>query len=271
MRAAVIGFGHMGGWLARVLAPEHEVAVIDPARDSASLPPGMRLLAGAEELPAFRPQLAVNAVPLHMTVPVFRQIVPFLPAETILVDLCSVKAAAADFYRACGRPFVSLHPMFGPRFTDLLHLAQENLIVIHESQPAAAQMFLDLFRRLGLAIHHRTFAEHDAMMALSLSLPFVLSLLFAENLPPAVVPGTTFRRHLETARGVLQEDASLLAEILGNPHTVPLLEDLQEQVQRLQSMLTDRDTSTLLRHLESLPPLLPSGVEKPVNATPFPS
>ena len=44
------------------------------------------------------------------------------------------------------------------------------------------------------------------MIAYSLTLPFASTMVFAACMNNTAVPGTTFRKHLEIAKGLLQED-----------------------------------------------------------------
>ena len=58
-------------------------------------------------------------------------------------------------------------------------------------------------------------------------------------------PGTTFRKHLDLARGVLSEDDYLLSEILFNPYTVGQVEKIRNQLGRLLEILGERNFEEL--------------------------
>ncbi len=79
--------------------------------------------------------------------------------------------------------------------------------------------FKDLYQKLGLSLHEYTFDEHDQTVAYSLSIPFVSTFAFAAVMKHQDAPGTTFKRHMQIAKGVLNEDDYLLQEILFNPYT----------------------------------------------------
>jgi prephenate dehydrogenase len=64
-----------------------------------------------------------------------------------------------------------------------------------------------------------SFREHDETIAYSLSVPFASTLVFASVMKHQKAPGTTFKRHMDIARGLLSEDDFLLTEILFNPFT----------------------------------------------------
>ncbi|NIR17329.1 MAG: prephenate dehydrogenase/arogenate dehydrogenase family protein, partial [Desulfobacterales bacterium] len=68
-------------------------------------------------------------------------------------------------------------------------------------------------------VYEYTFEEHDKTIAYSLSVPFASSMVFAACMKKQEAPGTTFRKHLDIAKGLLSEDDHLLAEVMFNPNT----------------------------------------------------
>jgi prephenate dehydrogenase len=241
MNIAILGAGKMGAWLARELAPDNIVAVhdLDPAK--AGTVRGVAWLSSLAELAEVRPDMLLNAVSLPETVHAFQSAAPRLAEDCLLADVASIKADLPAFYAGCGRRFVSVHPMFGPTFADLGSLKDENAVVIAESDEDGARFFRSLFARLGVKVFEYTFAEHDRMMAYSLTAPFVASLVFATGLDATAVPGTTFARHLKIARGVLAEDDHLLAEILFNSHSLLQLEKVTANLEYFKHVIAARD------------------------------
>ena len=65
-------------------------------------------------------------------------------------------------------------------------------------------------------------------------------------------PGTTFKRHLAIARGLLGEDDYLLTEILLNPHTPHQLDLIIEHLSELRRLIKLRDDAGLLRFINSV-------------------
>jgi prephenate dehydrogenase len=244
MRIAILGAGRMGSWLARALSAEHEIAVFDSdsARmESGGSAPGIKRLGRLEELGGFAPKMLINAVSLQNTIEAFRSAVPFLPEDCIICDVASVKGDIPAYYKGCGFRFASVHPMFGPTFADMAALKDENAVIIRESDPEGAAFFRELFGKLGLRIFDYTFAEHDRMMAYSLTTPFTASLVFAACMESAAVPGTTFAKHRALARGLLSEDDHLLAEILFNGYSLPQLEKITARLEFLKHIIKARD------------------------------
>lgn len=242
MKIAMVGLGHMGAWLAGEFLGDHDVAGmdIDPGRVDAV--PGINALVGLDALVDFGPELVINAVPLRDTVSVFRDLIAVLPETTVIGDVASIKGTLSDFYRESGHPFVSVHPMFGPTFANIGALSEESAVIIRESDPKAAALFRNFFIARDLNLFEYSFDEHDRMMAYSLTLPFVSTMVFGACMDDQAVPGTTFRRHRDIAKGLLSENDYLLAEILFNPHSMVQLEKVTNRLEFLKHVIKGRDS-----------------------------
>ncbi len=242
----------MGSFFTDVLSFDHECAVyeIDARR--------MRFLYNTQrfttldEIRDFKPELVINAVTLKYTTAVFEQVIPCLPKDCIISDISSVKTGLKDFYEQTGMRYVSTHPMFGPTFANLGALSSENAIVITEGDYMGRIFFLDLYRRLGLHVHEYSFDEHDEAMAYSLSVPFVSTFVFSAVMKHQDAPGTTFKRHLKIAKGVLSEDDTLLREILFNPRTKTHVEGIRSELKDLIQIIDNRDEEALNAYLTKI-------------------
>ena len=136
-----------------------------------------------------------------------------------------------------------------PTFANLGSLNHENAIVINEGDYMGRIFFRDLYSRLGLHVCEYSFEEHDETMAYSLSIPFVSTFTFAAVMKHQDAPGTTFKRHLKIAQGVLSEDDCLLREILFNPRTKSHVERIREELKNLIHIIDERDEEGLNRYL----------------------
>lgn len=241
MRSAIIGAGGMGRWFARAFHRLGEVAVHDIRPARMRILGGVRRMAGLSELRDFRPDFLLNAVDIRSTVKVFRTVVPFLPAGCILADIASIKEGLCPFYRESNFPFVSFHPMFGPRTGFSGRLQRENVVIISESHPRGRDIIRRLFAPWGVKITELPFGQHDTEMAASLSLPFIASFVFAACQEKDTVPGTTHGRHHQLAYRLLGEDDHLLSEILFNPHSLRQLDRIGSRLQLLKHIIRERD------------------------------
>ena len=82
-------------------------------------------------------------------------------------------------------------------------------------------------------------------MAYSLSIPFVSTFVFSAVMKHQDAPGTTFKRHLRIARGVLGEDDCLLREILFNPYTVGQVRKIGSEMETLARLIEQKDEEGL--------------------------
>jgi prephenate dehydrogenase len=89
-------------------------------------------------------------------------------------------------------------------------------------------------------------------VAYSLGIPFASTLVFAATMKHQDAPGTTFKRHLKTARGLLSEDDYLLTEILFNPRTPNQIGNIQEELSKLQKIIEKKDSAAMKDYLSGI-------------------
>ena len=252
MKILVIGAGKMGSFFIDLLSFDHEVAVFERDPKRMRFTYNCQRVTSYDEIREFRPELAINAVTLKYTIPVFRQVIPYLPKECIISDIASVKTDLREFYQSCGMRYVSSHPMFGPTFANLHQLSEENAIIISEGDYMGRIFFRDLYQRLGLNIYEYTFEEHDRTVAYSLSIPFVSTFVFAAVMKHQDAPGTTFKRHMNIAKGVLGEDDFLLQEILFNPYTHDQVSQIRTELKQLLDIIDCKDAEGMKAYLTKI-------------------
>lgn len=246
MKILILGAGKMGSFFTDLLSFDHEVGVYDPdAKRMRFIYNAQRFTDPATEIPAFAPEMVINAATVRYTIPAFEGVLPYLPKNCILSDIASVKTGLPDFYANARHPFVSTHPMFGPTFASLSNLADENAIVIKEGDHLGRVFFLDLYRRLHLHIEEYTFEEHDLTAAYCLTIPFASTLAFGSIMKHQNAPGTTFKRHMAIARGLMSEDDFLISEILFNPHSDRQLGLIVEHLEELRDIIRRRDSAAM--------------------------
>ena len=239
----------MGSFFLDLLSFEHETAVYEKNHERLRFTFNTLRFTSMDEVEAFKPELVINAVTVKNTITAFEEVIPHLPEDCIISDIASVKTGLKDFYTQCGSRYVSTHPMFGPTFANLNQLSQENAIIISEGDYMGRIFFKDLYSRLGLSIYEYTFEEHDKTVAYSLSIPFVSTFVFAAVMKHQDAPGTTFKRHLDTAKGVMGEDDYLLQEILFNPYTSGQVERIRTELKDLLDIIERKDEAGMKAYL----------------------
>ncbi len=252
MKILILGAGKMGSFFCDLLSFDHEVAIHDPNPEHLKYTFNVQRFMKPEEAVDFQPDLVINAATVKYTIEAFERILPYIPKTTILSDIASVKTGLPEFYAEKGYRFVSTHPMFGPTFASLSNLANENAIIIKEGDDEGREFFRSLYKKLRLHIEDYTFAEHDETIAYSLSIPFTSTLVFGSVMKHQDAPGTTFKRHMAIAHGLMNEDDFLLTEILFNPHTSSQLDRIQENLSELKAIVDRRDSIAMKAFLDKV-------------------
>lgn len=252
MKILILGAGKMGTFFCDLLSADHSVAVYDPNPEALRFTYGVERFSNLDEIDAFAPEMVINAATVRYTIDAFNHVLPHLPAKCILSDIASVKTGLPEFYATCGHPFASSHPMFGPTFASLSNLSNENAIIISEGDHLGRIFFRDLYQRLGLNVVEYTFEQHDLTIAYSLSIPFASTLVFASIMKHQDAPGTTFKRHMAIAHGLMSEDDYLLSEILFNPNTSRQLDNILTQLRQLKEIVDNRDSAAMKSYLATI-------------------
>ena len=252
MKILILGAGKMGSFFIDLLSFDHEVAVFEKDPKRMRFTYNCQRFTTLEEIREFQPELVINAVTLKYTIEVFKQVIPYLPEECIISDIASVKTDLKEFYEQTGRRYVSTHPMFGPTFANLQQLSEENAIIISEGDYMGRIFFKDLYSKLGLNIYEYSFGEHDKTVAYSLSIPFVSTFVFAAVMKHQDAPGTTFKRHMRIAKGVLNEDDYLLQEILFNPYTHDQVAQIRTELKELLEIIDEKDAKGMKAYLTKI-------------------
>lgn len=249
MRILILGAGKMGSFFSDILSFDHELAIYDNNPQNLRFIYNTVRMSDPAEIREFDPELVINAVTVKYTIEAFKTILPYINKKSIISDIASVKTGLKEFYAASGQPFASSHPMFGPTFADLRNLSTQSAIIISESSPEGKNFFRDLYNKLNLRVFEYTFEEHDETIAYSLSIPFASTLVFTSVMKHQEAPGTTFKRHMDIAKGLLSEDDYLLTEILFNPYTPEQIQAIRRELKHLLDIVEKKDSKEMQKFL----------------------
>ncbi|MBR2253772.1 MAG: prephenate dehydrogenase [Prevotella sp.] len=252
MKILILGAGKMGSFFIDLLSFDHEVGVYEKDPKRMRFTYNCQRFTALDEIREFSPELCINAATVKYTIPAFNEVMDYLPKNCILSDIASVKTGLKEFYESTGRRYVSTHPMFGPTFANLNQLSEENAIIISEGDYMGRCFFKDLYSKLDLNIYEYTFEEHDKTVAYSLSIPFVSTFVFSAVMKHQDAPGTTFKRHLRIAKGVLNEDDYLLQEVLFNPYTHDQDDQIRKELKELLEIIDNKDAKGMKAYLTKI-------------------
>lgn len=248
----ILGYGKMGQWFASQLLSDYHVKVVERYKIFHNEDSGVSFIERKQTIKEFAPDLVINAVNLRSTQSAFNRVMDYLPQNTILADITSIKGNMMEYYQKIGFRWVSTHPMFGPTFANMQNLQKENAIIIEESDKEGGQFFKSFYRSFGMAIHTLPFQRHDELMAESLSLPFLSTLVFSSNSTYNVMPGTTYKKHQEITRGLMSEDNHLLSEVLFNDNTLKQIEGMADTLKLYADIIRNKDADTLFSLLNKI-------------------
>jgi hypothetical protein len=65
-------------------------------------------------------------------------------------------------------------------------------------------------------------------------------------------PGTTFKRHMRIAKGVLNEDDYLLQEVLFNPYTSENVAQIRTELKELLEIIDNKDADGMKNYLKKI-------------------
>ena len=200
---------------------------------------------------AARCRVVIVAVPIAATGDVIRAAGPLLPADSLLMDMTSLKEAPIrEMLVATEAEVLGCHPLFGPSCPSL---AGQNIVLC----PARGDGWLGameaLFTKNGARVTIATPEEHDRMMALVQGLNHIETILMGLALRDSGVEASTFeafstpafrtkRAICEKVFGAPELYAGLLA---GNPYLPEIIERCERNISLLKGLVLSRDAEGL--------------------------
>lgn len=196
--------------------------------------------------------LVLLAVPIAITAAVIRQLPP-LPADCVLADITSVKAAplAAMLQQHCG-PVIGLHPMFGP---DISNIVKQVVVVCHGRAAEQYQWLLQQFRVWGAVLTEKQAQQHDDLMQLIQAMRHFSSLVYGVHLAEEhadlaqllELSSPIYRLELAMVGRLFAQNAELYADImLSSVAVTGLLQRYQHRFNQLSHLLAARDKAGLM-------------------------
>jgi prephenate dehydrogenase len=252
LKVTVIGgAGRMGRWLVDYFVRRgHEVTVSDIRYEEAK---AVAQSAGAKiarnRIEAVKDaEMVVLSTPIEITPNVIREISSEIQKSAALVEISSLKSQVfpvLEKIAANGVRTLSIHPLFGPGVTKA---AEEKIALVPVSDPSSEFRLAEMiFPNIELIVVD--VEEHDKAMALALSLPHFLNIVFSSVTGQEDINvlkklgGTTFALQLILSEGVMSEDPSFYASIqMDNKFTTQILERFLSNAETLKRHIAERDS-----------------------------
>jgi len=230
----IIGYGHFGQLLVSKLAPYFEVKVYSASGKVNQWSATLEEVAQCDYV--------VLSVPLTKHAEVCEQLKPYLPHDTVIVDVCSVKEESGIIikHHLPNQPLLSTHPLFGPE--SAADSLEGHIIVVcpDMSTDALLEPSTAFFERLGLRVIVMTSTEHDKHIALVQGLTFFIARVLKDfNLHESQLVTPSFKKLTALAELEQQHTKDLFVTIQkGNPHTEEIRQHFINRAQELQNFLS---------------------------------
>ena len=257
MKVTVIGgAGRMGRWLVNYFVKKgYNVTVSDIRYEEAKAvaqSTGARLVQNNIEA-VKDAEIIVLSTPIDVTPNVLKEISFEIQSSSAIVEISSLKSQVfpdLEKLAARGVRTLSLHPLFGPGVTKI---TGEKIALVPVSDPSAEfKLAKTIFPKAELIVVDAE--EHDKAMALALSLPHFVNIVFASVIGQEDINvlkklgGTTFALQLVISEGVLSEDPSLYASIqMDNKFTAKILDRFLSNAGTFKRYITEKNSRGFLQ------------------------
>ena len=232
MRVAIIGAGGgMGKWLSRHLAGlGFDVYGFYKHRDDSDI--------------LTKADLVIVSVPIGATSKVIKSSVKHMRKGATLMEIASLKSNTYEAMveaSSMGYNAICVHPMFGPSTTDL----EEKTVVLIPVMDVESEVKQTREIYPGESIEILDLDQHDRLMSVILSLPYLINLALARTLNDEdlimlrKLSGTTFSLQYMLTQSVTAENTSLISSLINDNR---FLKDLAEKyIESLNYVMRKKD------------------------------
>ena len=241
----LIGYGHFGAFLQ--LLAEHHLPQLQLKIHSRRREPDGALFFSLEETAAC--DAVILAVAISEYAAVLERIGPHLGAGSILVDVATVKKYTSDLVRSAAgnRPFISMHPMFGPesyakREGDLRGL---RIVITDSTLESEAQHALkNRLTETGFSLVEKSAEAHDRDLAETLFLTHYIGQVVARGGFERTDIDTVSFGYLMDAVDSVRHDTKLFDDVWKyNPYCRRVVDRFDASEKQIRKMLLDDESA----------------------------
>lgn len=248
--AIIGGAGRMGRWLTHhFISFGNEVTISDVKSDeAASFAKSVGARFVKENIACVDDaDLTVVSTPIPVIPQVLREFSFNLKKNSIIAEISSLKSQIIPVLMEMADRNVkplSIHPLFGP---GAKRLEEEKVALIPLVSPSSE---VDLVKKIfpGVEVIVVDAEEHDRAMALTLSLPHFINIIFASTISEEdlnvlkKLGGTTFTLQLTLSESVMNEEPGLYASIqMNNEYTTQYLDKFLSKCEMIKECVAKRD------------------------------
>jgi prephenate dehydrogenase len=250
------GTGGIGRWFARFFSEEGYPVLVSGRREGPSLPE----MAG-------KCRVVIVGVPIGVTCEVIRKVGPLMKADSLLMDLTSLKEEPMRaMLEASVSAVLGLHPLFGPGEPSM---AGQNIVLCPGRGDPWLSWARELFKKNGACLVEATPERHDEIMAFVQAGnhldTILLGLILREaGLEPAIVERFStpaLRAKVGLIRKVFSHPALYAEIITRNPGIRRVVALFEGKIAELRLATEKRSAGELMKLMEKKP----SGLWVPVD------
>ncbi len=235
----LIGYGHFGALL-HVMAQRYLPDAPLKIHSARRKPDGV-LFFPLEEVAAC--DAVVLAVPISAYPDTLARIGPHLGADSVVVDVATVKKYTMDLLQAVqpARPFLAMHPMFGPesyakRGGDVTGL--RIVVTGHSLAPEGYSTLRDELAAAGFSVVEKTAEAHDKDLAETLFLTHYIGQVVARGGFERTDIDTISFGYLMDAVDSVRHDAQLFEEVCRfNPYCRQVIERFDASDRQVRELM----------------------------------
>jgi prephenate dehydrogenase len=202
-------------------------------------------------------QIILFAVPLHRTVPIIRELIPYTREDQLLMDVSSLKTAPVQEMLRSPSCVVGLHPMFGGRVASL---EGQTLVACPVRIPVSDWNGLrGLFTEAGIRVKESTPEQHDRMMSIVQVLFHMTTMLTGRILRELDIEiaetmdytSPSYRLEISFLGRMFAQSGALYSAITQmNPHTPEIIASFKEGLELYEKWIGEGDLGAFVRDFE---------------------
>ena len=201
--------------------------------------------------------IVLFAVPLHLTIEIIRDLVPYTRPDQLLMDLTSLKVAPIREMLCSQAAVLGLHPMFGGRVSSLVG---QTLVAC----PVRITMpdwtcFQNIFTEAGIRVKETTPEKHDRMMSIIQVLFHMTTMLTGRVLRDLGVDiaetmeytSPSYRLEINILGRMFAQNGALYSALTEmNPFTADILTHFRRGLEDYEKWYRSEDLNAFIRDFE---------------------
>ena len=211
----IIGYGRFGRLMARYLSDEVKVEVYRRRQPAGEQPRRRIVFRSLAE--GCRQRIVIPAVPISQMESVLTEMAPLLSANTLVIDVCSVKVYPCRLMMKLLPEKVSIlgtHPMFGPDSAAASLSGKKIVLCPQRVELRPLHRIRAFLETRGLTVIETTPEEHDRKIAVSLALThFIGRSLSRFDAKPMDIDTEGYQRLLHTLETVENDTWQLFEDM----------------------------------------------------------